>query len=435
VQVLPPVRGPASDPTATIELLRQRTLGALATRFNPQLAEMAKGASRPPTYAAYEQIVAGMDAFFAGDHGQARTRFEEASRLDPANVQSRTWLLEVLESTGALASADSVARALEAERPRLSPLEQAQLDEYTSSIRKNPVANVAAAFRLHRLAPSGQYRTTLARKLMNANRWQEALDTLVAAPAEIGTFKDKPAPLELRAELLHRLGRHDEELRIADELTRRFGNDPRRLFAQARALAALGRPDTLEALATRIATAPGAGGASWRNVLRALADELRAHGHDAAASRLLEGLLASYDRLGADSATLPAVLRGRAETLARLGRWPEAMAIVGPAVVRDTALATRLSLAVGSARAGDPTLADRLDRELAALPIDPYRPANVLFLRARLAIARRDRAAAIGLLRAAQDRALPAYDAVHGNTEFEALRGDPALTALLKPGA
>jgi tetratricopeptide (TPR) repeat protein len=346
-------------------------------------------------------------------------------------VQSRTWLLEVLESTGELPAADSVARLLEARRDRLSPLEQAQLDEYTSSIRGNPTANLAATFRMHALAPNGQWRATLARKLMLANRWQEALDTLKAAPAEIGLFKDKPYPLEQQRSLLHRLGRHTEELTVAQELVRRF-KTPRLQFELARTYAALGQADSARVLAERIAAStPDAG--SSRNLLRTLADEMRWHGHDAAANQLLEAVLASYDRTPADSATHPSILRGRAETLARLGRWSEALNIVRPFASSDTALGTRLSMAIGSAHTGDNALADKLDAELAAMPVDPYRPGAVLYLRARLSIARGDRASAVALLKAAQAKALPLYDVVHGAHEFQALRGDPAFDALLKP--
>ena len=435
LQVLDAVKGPASDPSGTIDLVRQRTLGALATRFNPQLSELAKLMSRPPSYAAYQQIVAGMDAFFAGNVSDARTRFVRASQLDTANVLSRTWLLEVLETTGELSAADSLARELEARRDRLSKLEQAQLDEYASSIRGIPAANLAATFRMHALAPNGQWRATLARKLMLANRWREALDTLDAAPAEVGLFRNKPYPLEQRRFLLHRLGRHDEELSVARDIVRRFDANPRLQFEVARTLAALGQSDSLRAIAERLsAAAPGAVG-SWRTLMRALADELRWHGHDAQAKQALESVLASYAGLPTDSASLPSVLRGRAETLARLGRWTDAMATVKTFAAQDTALATRLSFAVGTAHNGDNSLADKLDAELAALPPQPYRAGVMLFQRARLAMARGDRAGVIALLKTAQARAFPLYESVHANFEFESLRGDPAFEALFTPWA
>ena len=59
--MLESVKGPLSDPTATIDLVRQHTLGALATRFHPQLNELARTMSQPPSYPAYQQIVAGVD--------------------------------------------------------------------------------------------------------------------------------------------------------------------------------------------------------------------------------------------------------------------------------------------------------------------------------------------------------------------------------------
>lgn len=267
---------------------------------------------------------------------------------------------------------------------------------------------------------------------MVANRWQEALDTLTAQPAEVGLFKDKPYPLEQQRALLHRLGRHAQELPVALELTRRF-NTPRLQLDLAHTYAALGQADSLRPIAQRVATAAQGQAGSWRTLLRTLTDELRWHGHEAQARTILESLLAGYDSLPKDSLALPAVVRGRAETLARLGRWADAMSAVAPVVSNDTTLATRLSLAVGRAHSGDPAPAAALDAELAALPSDPYRPGVIPYVRARLALARGDRAGAIELLRTAQTRAFPVFDGVHGNFEFESLRSDPAFLALLKP--
>ena len=269
VQALPPVKGPAADPSAAIDLVRQRTLGALATRFSPALASQIAGMSRPPSYDAYQQLVAGMDAFFAQNLPEARERFTRASVLDTSNVYARLWLLEALETLGALPSADSVAKGLETRRERLSPLEQAQLDEYTSSIRKDPVANLAAAFRMHALSLNGQYRATLARKLMLAHRFQEALDTLDGANAEVGLFKDKVFPMEQRRLLLHRLGRFEDELATIDTLARRFPY-PTWPATRARALAALGRADSLKALVDETVARAGGTAGSPRGLLRRL---------------------------------------------------------------------------------------------------------------------------------------------------------------------
>ena len=427
-QALGTVKGPVADPTATIELVRQRTLGAMATRFNPQLAELSKTMSQPPSYAAYQQLVAGMDAFFAGKIADAKGRFIRASQIDTGSVQARTWLLESLEALGDPRTADSVAKQLELRRERLTRLENVQLDEYISSIRREPTANLAATFRLHALAPNGQYRATLARKLLLANRWREALDTLNAASAEVGLFKDKPFPLEQRRELEHRLGLHDKEIATARELQRRFPS-PQRLFDEARAVAAAGKVDTLSALVNQIVDV-SRGTVSGRTVTRVMADELREHAHSAQADSVLTALLASYQSMSPDSASGPAAARGRAETLARLGRWADAYTVMKPYLGADTSFDFRMSRAILAAHVGDPSMAAQLDRTLVERPDDPYQKGYVLFLRARLTIARGDKARTVGLLKSAQDNAFPVYDAVHANYEFGALAGDTAFVAL-----
>lgn len=430
IEALESVKGPAADPTATIELVRQRTLGALASRLNPQLSELARATSQPPTYAAYQQLVAGMDAFFAGKTEDARGRFIRASQIDTGSVLTRTWLLESLEALGELKTADSVARQLERRRERLSPLENAQLDEYISSIRRQPAANLDATFRLHQLAPNGQFRATLSRKLLLANRWQEALDTLVAAPAEVGIFKGKAYPLEQKLTLLHGLDRHEEEIATSQELERRFPS-PRREFDEARAYAAAGKADTLQTMAAQIEAQSG-GRISARAVSVALADELLWHGHNNSSDAMLRALLASFDAMPADSAKLPAAVRGRAETLARLGRWKDAYDAIMPMVSADTTLATRMSLAVLAAHAGYPTPALTIEKSLANKNTDLYNEGSVSFLRARLTLARGEEAAAVNQLRLAQNQAFPVNSAVHANLEFSGLIGDPAFVALFR---
>ncbi len=428
MQALGTVKGPAADPTATIELVRQRTLGALASRFNPELGELSRSLSQPPSYAAYQQLVAGMDEFFAGNVEQAKVRFIRASQIDTGNVQARTWLLESLEALGQPSIADSVAKQLELRRDRLTRFENAQLDEYTSSIRRQPAANLDATFRMHALAPNGQFRATLARKLLLANRWREALDTLNAAPAEVGLFKGKPYPLEQRLQLEHRLDLHDREIATARELERRFPS-PQRLYDEARALAASGKVDTLATLVKQIVER-SRGAVSGRTILRALADELREHGHGAQADSVLNALLASYDAMAPDSASGPGAARGRAETLGRLGRWSDAYNVMKPYLGADTSFDFKMSRAVLSAHMGDPKLAAQLDHIIVNQPVDPYQKGYTFFLRARLAIARGDKAGAIALLKSAQDNALPVYDAVHANFEFGSLVGDLAFAAL-----
>ena len=428
IQALGTVKGSAADPTATIELVRQRTLGAMAARFNPELGELARTMSQPPSYAAYQQLVAGMDEFFAGNVEQAKERFIRASQIDTGSVQARTWLLEALESLGQPRTADSVAKQLELRRDRLTRLEDAQLDEYTSSIRRQPAANLDATFRMHALAPNGQFRATLARKLLLANRWREALDTLNAAPAEVGLFKGKPYPLEQRRQLEHRLGLHPQEIATARELARRFPS-PQRLYDEARAVAASGKVDTLTSMVKQLVDKLN-GAVSGRAIFRVLADELRQHGHGAQADSVLNAMLASYDSLPPDSATGPGAARGRAETLARLGRWEDAYDVMKPYLGADTSFDSRMSRAALLAHIGDPSPAAKLDRFLIDRPADPYQKGYEFFLRARLAIARGDKTGAVALLKSAQDSAYPVYDAVHLNFEFASLTGDDAFEAL-----
>ncbi|HET7458022.1 MAG TPA: serine/threonine-protein kinase [Gemmatimonadaceae bacterium] len=432
-----PARGPAANPTEAIERLRRATLGALATRYDTKLAGWAGQSQHPPSYEAYQAYVAGMDAMDHLRAPDALAHFQRAAQIDTGWAQAKLWIVEALETVGRLAAADSAVARLSAARDRLTPFEQAQLDENVAYLRGDRAGDLAAAVRINQLSPTPDHKLTLAYKLAAVRRWREALDTLRVISRTDARVSANPLRDGLEHSMLHMLGRHEEELTLARALRARFPEYPSLTLAEARALVALGRTAEVQRMADSIARAPastarGPGSITVRQALRAIAAEARAHGQAALAQRLLERTLSTYDALPADSLRLPAYARGRAQTLYLLGRYREAEAALlalGP----DTTFGGLDALGTAAAYAGDRATAERVSAQVAARADRKYIVGTAEYIRAEIADALGDHEEALDLLRRAEAKGSVLYELLHTSPEFASLRNDPAFQELVKP--
>jgi len=431
-----PAKGPAGNPTEAIERLRRALLGALATRYDTRLAGWANQSRRPPTFEAYQAYVAGMDAMDHFRGVEALAHFRRAAQLDTGWVQAKLWVVEALESVGQPAAADSAVRELTRARDQLTPFEQAQLDENAAYLRGDRAGDLAAVVRMNQLSPTPDHKLTLAYKLAAVSRWQEALDTLRTIATAEGRVASTPMRAGLEVSLLHRLGRHDEELTVARQLRRRFPQYPSLVLAEGGALAALGRLADVERLADSLVRAPRPqartpGTISPRQALWSLGSELRSHGHDAPAQRMFERALATYDAEPPDSLALPNYRKGRAQTLYMLGRYDEAAAIYAELAVRDTSIGALGALGLAAAHRGDRATAERVAARLAAVN-GKYLFGAPEFTRAGIAATLGDRAVALALLRQAGEKGLPVAEYLHSSRDFDALRNEPAYQELVR---
>src|SRR6266550_431020 len=61
LRALEPVAGPIAQPLVAVEAVRQRVMATLATLFDTRLSLWAKTAGQPPTFAAYQEFIQGLD--------------------------------------------------------------------------------------------------------------------------------------------------------------------------------------------------------------------------------------------------------------------------------------------------------------------------------------------------------------------------------------
>ena len=365
--------GPAARPRIAMESLGEAVAGVLAARLDHRIAAAALAGSAPPSHAAYRQFAEGLDRLYARDGERANTAFFAAYRQDT------TYLLPLIYAAfshlgqARFGVVDSLVGVLEARRGALTPYEQATLDFLRVETGADVAARYAAARRAAELAPgsmmAGYY---FPRAAIGLNRPREAIAALDAVDPERDEIAGMPGYWSMLSMALHMAGEYERQLAIGRAVEARLPKDTRGLNYQIRALAALGRIDSLEAVLARsfsVATAPGwdAHGLS----LHLLAfNELRAHGHGERGAALLSRAVAHYEQ-APDS--LRHVARQRLEmgrALYGLGRLAEARAIAG-GLASESGLSRELRVAayelqgVAAAAAGDSVAALAADAWLA----------------------------------------------------------------------
>jgi tRNA A-37 threonylcarbamoyl transferase component Bud32/tetratricopeptide (TPR) repeat protein/TolB-like protein len=428
LSVVPPISTVATNPHRAIEQLRDRVPSTLGTLLNRQLVELdIKGST--PTYPAYQEYVAGVNAYSTGRAGDAADHLLRASALDSTFDRAAIWADVMLTIAQRRAARDSISAIANARRGRMTPVSLANLDWADALARGDVAGMLRAGRRMAELEPANalaQY--VLAYSASESNRPSES----IAACRRINprsAMGEWPGYWTAWGASLHALGRHDEELRIALEsrtylpsgTTLGFRLELHALEAlgnEARALALL---DSIAALSTPHDLAPA-------SLMLDAANEFRVHGNDAASRKALVKAAAMY---GADPqvALSPPVLLALGTIAFADGRLADARHLFETLAARDgTNLDARGALGAIAAREGRRTDADAADKWLASLSRPSLTGANTLW-RARIAAAAGQREKAVSLLRQTFDEgrhrrvahADPYLNGLHDYAPFRAL--------------
>ncbi|MEO5590491.1 MAG: serine/threonine-protein kinase, partial [Gemmatimonadaceae bacterium] len=98
VRAFSPITSPASNPSAGLERLRPRVLGALASLNDPLIRNWARKATEPPIYEAYRAYRAGIEADLPRMGGTVGSTFGDADReFQKAIELDSTFVLPLLE--------------------------------------------------------------------------------------------------------------------------------------------------------------------------------------------------------------------------------------------------------------------------------------------------------------------------------------------------
>jgi tetratricopeptide (TPR) repeat protein len=387
----------------------------VATRADPVFGWIGP-TSRPAGSPGYRPFVEGLRALHDERGYEAEAHFRAAAQADTAFALA--WLMAggIDAEEGRRASADSVVQRLWPRRAMLAPADRLVLTWLERSVARDRAGALAAMDELTEVAPElemGHFQAAL--EAVRCNRPAEALRHLEAIDPERGFSRGWASYWATRADALHMLGRHGDELA---HLRRGLALHPELVVLrdyELRALAALGRTREAMRRLDAYAAIPPRGGWDPGVAMLHAAAELRAHGHPAEAREALRRGVAAARARAVASPDNAAAQAGLAAALYVAHQDAEAGRLVAAIEAKHAGCRGCIGArGVLAARTGDRAAAAHADAALAALPPGP----GVLLWRARIAAALGDRAGAAARVREAVARGY-AYDGLtHADPEL-----------------
>src|SRR6266550_4649299 len=241
LRALDPVAGPISQPLAAVEALRQRVMAALATLFDSRLSLWAKATGQPPTFAAYQEFIQGLDRMVQFDSRGAIQHFRRAAQEDTTFKLPLIFAAHEHMDLGEYATADSIAHAVERSPGRLAPLDQHYLTWVLVQSQGDRQHALETAREMATIAPNSETLWLVAQCALALNRPREMVAALTTLGPDRGLFRGWSVYWFYLTFGRHLMGDHRRELKEALEGRRRHPADFAVLAAEVRALAALGR--------------------------------------------------------------------------------------------------------------------------------------------------------------------------------------------------
>jgi len=425
--------GTTAEPVATLEVVRQRTVGSLASVVDPRLASWVRVASKAPTYDAYREFVAGQTVW-GSDHRQALVHFLRAAELDSTFYAARVEAATLHRLLGECARTEAIARELGAVREPLAPYEYHVLDEQVAQCEGDWERAYRQARAVAELRPRSAFlEYSLALQAMQLGRFGEAKELLDHHTLDQGVAEVGPNYAIISAQLAAVLGRRERGLDVVRWLRARNPGYGPAWAMEVTFLARSGRVEATERLVDTMVAMRLEPRAAIVNGLRRAAASFAACGDTAAARRLLTNALAAID---ATPGGRPERQRlDRAQVLYELSRLDEAEAALREIVAADSSnVDARGYLALTAARRGDSAEAGAIDAWL-EWTRTPYVFTRTMY-RARIAAMLGQRERALDLLAPAldeQNRFL--VPGVREYAEFASLRSDERFARLLAMGS
>ncbi len=424
-----PVTVGVSEPAAVLEPLRQRLTGALASLLDDRLNNQGATTSRPPTYAAYQEYILGMENYSTDLH-QDIGHFQSAARLDTSFTQALLWLGIAYADSQEFRLADSVFQIVERKRATLAPYDQANLDYFSRGfVHGDWEGSCRCAHRMLDLAPTAAHaKWAVGLSAAFFNRPGEALQVLERIDTARGWGRTWRAGIvNLSTDARHALGQYDRELAVATRPSdARFVTWIR--SRRFRALVGLGRLS--EALTVLPEDSDG-------GLLLECAHELAAHGYRDQGQVMARRAVDWYRERLKQGPEKRRWLAGLTNALLDAREWEEAHSAAIELLKLDPdGLTSRGLLGLSAAHAGDRAAADRILGDLERWS-SPYTFGEPSWWRARVLGALGGSEAAIQAL---EDAFRNGYGRGTGlqfrhlaQSEFDVVRSDPRIRALLEP--
>jgi len=385
VRAVGPIVATERAPLAALSELRSRVMSALASVVNVHAPESLEESGEVPPFEAYQAYIEGSDAYVHGDYRRAKEQFLNAAHRDSAFTSAAVAAAGVAANQGDCALVDSINHVLEARSRTLDRVEQLSTQiELAHCHGRNEEALRLTLERAELEPRTSSFRLSAAAAALWANRADRALALIreIDPRSDLAWSSDSTQFQYWNdyTEALHLLGRHDEELAIADRVSRE--TPLIRAWLRGRALAALSRPaETLalldSALGLPVETANNTGLAPYTDgrpeysatpawVAVYVARELAAHGDTAAARQAAARALGWYRARPAEERSTFEERLVAAMSLEMIGANADAETTIRSLIRQDTANVDYRGL-LGSlaAERGDTALADSIDDWLA----------------------------------------------------------------------
>lgn len=437
LRTVAPVTASRATPTVLLEPLRQRVMAVLAVIHDQRFAAFGAGAP-PPSYEAYEQYLAGTALFEQGDWLGALPYYARAAALDSSYVQPLLATADGYMNLSRFASADTIVRLLERRRQALTPADRGSLDRLRGSLDGDRMAELAGARATATAAPGAQLPQFLhAATALRAGLPHEALVAAAPIASSFGRVRtDWTGSIYWSTvTTAHHLMHDYAAERVATRTGRAYHPDSPDLRAyELRALAALGRLDTLRrGLAELEAMPPTSGATPLPELLIFVAQELDAHGYpNDARSALRQAVIADRARSAA-ARQLPTARYELARVLYLLGEYNAAAPLFAKLAIEQPGDPRYIGYqGLVAVHRGRHSEAERVAERLRTLR-RPYDRGQTAYARARLAAALGDQTAAITLIRQALSEGMAYGTSLHVDPDLAPLRGDSAFQAFLRP--
>jgi eukaryotic-like serine/threonine-protein kinase len=451
LQALQPVSGPAARPQLAVAALRERVLGAVGAQLDVRTRPGAVVlASRPPNLTAYRHWSTGLEHFYRNEFEEAIPELAAAVRADSTYVGPLLYAGISHSVLGHTSAADSLLQAADRLRDRLTRTDRHLLDAWRAESRRDWAGALREGREAARLSPS--FAVAQAVTYWNAirvNHPRDALTALARVDPTSPANRHYAPYFEVVTEAHHLLGDYRAELAASERGRALHSVHVPLIFSEARALTALGRVTDAERRMTEMLELPADPLHSPGEVMWALGRELRAHGHEAAASAMFARALAWYDSRPSTERASAAHRGARAEALYAVGRFDDArrelerLASERTGDVRTTgdhgtygiaplgAVDFRGYLGALAARRGERPAAYAADSALEAMRAQGLYGRHT-YWRARIAALLGERERAVALLRDAL-REGRTHVVLHAESDFATLREVPAFQELMKP--
>ena len=417
IRAIGPMTALVSAPQSAIGELRDRMMGAFANILDPRFGAIAPGIN-PPSYQAYQEFVAGDEAFYEGRMPESARRLMTAYYLDTTFVVAAVRAAVAYQNFGQCATVDSIGQALQAKRQTIAPYDRYYLDRIVARCHGDYQEHLKAAEEMMRVAPKSPFAQYVAgRSALWVNRVEYGLSILEpidASESELRNSYDQV--MRDVANAYHMLDDYQRELALFDRWDN-WAEVNHGQNAYVRALAGLGRFDESRAQAERAASLSGSGGAYWASDIVCLASrEIWAHGGTEEARPSSEACLASIERWGVVDADTGAWYSRAADALYRLDRLEEARSLYETEYERAPRWLTAIGrLGLIAAKTDGRDAADTWDAMLAGYTVEYGPKGGPSLWRAKIALALGDRDRGVALIRQAMNEGINFWSSFHGD--------------------